>query len=130
VVVACMALTLIAAACGDDDDGAASDDTNVEDCNVVLAAFSDIEVTSDAPEVGEEISDVYKDTLREVVDNLENLDLQSDEVRAAVASLIDFANEVIDADTWSEEFETSAPASLTPLTEACAAAVAGTPTGT
>ena len=65
-----------------------------------------------------------------IVDDLENLDLQTDEVRDAVGSLVDFANEVIDADTWSEEFDTSAQASFTPLTEACAAAIAEVPTST
>ncbi len=102
-----------------------------EDCQAVVAAFADIEATPDVPEeVGEEISDEYKDTLRGIVDDLENLDLQTDEVRDAVGSLVDFANEVIDADTWSEEFDTSAQASFTPLTEACAAAIAEVPTST
>jgi hypothetical protein len=101
-----------------------------EDCDAVVAAFSDIEAAPDDPEVGEEISDEYKDSLREVVGDLENLDLQTDEVRDAVGSLVDFANEVIDADTWSEESETSAQASFTPLTDACAAALAEVPTST
>jgi hypothetical protein len=100
------------------------------DCETVVAAFSEIEAAPDDPDVGEEISDEYKDSLRGVVDDLENLDLQTDEVRDAVASLVDFANEVIDADTWSEEFETSAQASFTPLTDACAAAIAEVPTST
>jgi hypothetical protein len=137
LLAACAALILVAAACGDDDDDAASDDTSAatiaegaspdlaEDCQAVVAAFADIEATPDVPEeVGEEISDEYTDALRGIVDDLESVDLQTDEVRDAVGSLVDFANEVIDADTWSEEFDTSAQASLTPLTEACAIAIA------
>ena len=65
-----------------------------------------------------------------IVDDLEDLDLETDEVRDAVDSLVDFANEVIDADTWTEELDTSAQASITPLTEACAAAIAEVPTST
>jgi hypothetical protein len=142
---ACATLTLLVAGCGDDDDDAASDGTSAatiaasadsasselaEDCQTVAASLSDIEATPAAPEVGGEISDEYKEALRGIVDDLENLDLQTPEVRDAVGSLIDFANEVIDADTWSEEFDTSAQASFTPLTEACAAALAGVPTST
>jgi hypothetical protein len=115
------------AACGDDE-GATTDEASADDCRVVLAALADIGVTPAAPEVGEEISDDYKDTLRGIVDHLESVDVQSGEVSAAVASLVGFADEVIAAATWSQEFETSAQASLTPLTEVCAAALEAAPT--
>ena len=77
-------------------------DAQAADC----AAFGELsESLSDveAPEVGEEISDEYKDEARSAIEQLEDLDLQTDEADAARDSLIDDINEVIDADEMTEE---------------------------
>ena len=59
----------------------------------------------DDPEVGEEISDEYKDFLQGVIDDLEDVDLETDEVQGARDAFVDFGNEVLDSDTWSDELE-------------------------
>lgn len=61
--------------------------------------------TADAPAVGEAVTDEYKDSLREAVEALEDIDLQSDEGDAARDSLVDDLNTAIDADTWTEELQ-------------------------
>jgi hypothetical protein len=158
LLAACAALTLIAAACGDDDDDAASNDTSAEtiaapagggtaaaeptlpgsgadeeqvaDCEAVATVLIDIGEGPTAPDVGEEISDEYKDALSGALESLEGVELQTDEVQAGVDALLDFGNEVLEADTWTEELDEAANESLTPLTNVCAATFAEVPTGT
>ena len=79
----------------------------VADCEVVGEFVQGQDEGPGAPEVGEEISDDYKDFLQGVVDDLEDLDLETDEVQAGVDALVDFANEALDADTWTDELSTA-----------------------
>jgi hypothetical protein len=159
LLAACAALTLIAAACGDDDDDAASSDTSTEtiaapagggtdaaaeptlpgsgasdeqvaDCEAVASALIDIGEGPTAPDVGEEISDEYKDALSGALESLEGVELQTDEVQAGVDALLDFGNEVLEADTWTEDLDEAATESITPLTNVCAATFAEIPTST
>lgn len=59
----------------------------------------------DAPAAGEEISDDYRDAIRGSAEEIEALDLASDEGRAARDSLVDGLNTVADADTMTEELQ-------------------------
>ena len=59
----------------------------------------------DAPAVGEEISDEYKDEARSAIEQLEELDLQSDEAQAAHDSLVDDINTMVDANTMTDELQ-------------------------
>ena len=62
--------------------------------------------------------------MQELIDAVEDVDLQTDEVQSAVDSVVDFGNELIDADTWTEEIQADSQDAFTPLTEACAATFA------
>ena len=94
------------------DTGAATGDTaaieisdeQAADC----AAFEELNESLpdvDAPAVGEEITDEYKDEARSAIEQLEDLDLQSDEAQAARDSLVDDINTVVDADTMTDELQ-------------------------
>jgi hypothetical protein len=149
LLAACAAVTLAAAACGDDDDDASGDsalasnavataaesptasaggeiDPEVaEDCQALVSALS--EVTEDGPAdpaVGEEISDEYKDAVQSLVDAINEVDLQSEEVQSAVDQQLDVAEDILDADEWTEELQTATQDATTPLTEVCAPALA------
>ena len=76
----------------------------------------------DAPAVGEEITEEYKDDARSAIEQLEDLDLQSDEGQAARDSLVDDINELVDADTMTEELQAlGASEELIAFGEICAA---------
>ena len=80
----------------------------------------------DVPAVGEEINDEYKDDARSAIEQLEDLDLQSDEAQAARDSLVDDINAVVDADTMTEELPAlGASEELIAFGEICAAGAAG-----
>ncbi len=78
----------------------------------------------DDPAVGDEIPDDYKDAVQELVDAIEGADLETDEVQSAADSLVDSGNQVIDADTWTEELQTETQDAFTPLGEICASTFA------
>jgi hypothetical protein len=103
------------------------------DCQLVFEtlqeATADVDLQGD-PEVGGEISDEYKDGVQSLVDAAEDLELSSDEVQEGVDALVAFGNEVIDADTWTEEMQTASQDAFTPLTNACASAFAQMATAT
>ncbi len=102
----------------------------VADCQAVVTAGSGVVGEEpDAPAVGEEISDEYKDFVESVRDTLEDIDLETDEVQAAVDEQIDFANDILDADEWTEELQTQGENVFAPLTEVCAATFATSATG-
>ena len=85
-------------------------------------SLPDVEV----PAVGEEVDDEYKDDARSAIEQLEELDLQSDEAQAARDSLIDDINAVIDADTMTEELAAlGASEELIAFGEICAAGAGG-----
>jgi hypothetical protein len=93
----------------------------VADCQAVGEFILGQGEGPDGPSVDEEISDDYKDFLEGVRDGLEDLDLETDEVQSAVDSLVDFSNEAVDADTWTEELESEGVEAFGPLNDACAA---------
>ena len=115
------------------DTGAATGDTaaveisdeQAADC----AAFEELNESLpdvDAPAVGEEISDEYKDEARSAIEQLEDLDLQSDEAQAARDSLVDDINAVVDADTMTDELQAlGASEELIAFGQICAAGAAG-----
>ena len=84
----------------------------------------------DAPDdpVGEEIPDEYKDAVQgsSTPRGRRPADRRG---AAAVDALVDSANEVIDADTWTDELQTRAGCRSTPLTQVCAATFATSATG-
>ena len=129
-MVACAALAVTVAACGDDDDASgdaalstvepapeatpadvaadtaaeASDDV-IADCEAfeaVIREQSDVE----PPEMGDEISGEFEDSIRSIVDDFEGLDLSSDEGESARDSFVDDLNTLADADTMTEELQT------------------------
>lgn len=129
-LAACAALAITIAACGDDD-GTAPDDTTpagtadagqgtagmvsppesmavsddvVADCQMFESLVDGLPEI-DAPAVGEEISDDYRDAIRGSADGIEVLDLVSDEGRAARDSLVEGLDAVADADTMTEELQ-------------------------
>ena len=80
----------------------------------------------DAPDVGEELTDDYKDEARSAIEQLEDLDLQSDEGRAARESLVDDMNELLDADTMTEELQTlGASDEIVTFGQICASSLGG-----
>jgi hypothetical protein len=150
VLAACAAVTLVAAACGDDDDasddtaaatnvvepeasptgtaGSATDPEVAADCQALVSALSDVAEDGPAdPTLGEEISDEYKDAVRSLLDAIDEVDLQSDEVQAAVDQQRQVAEDILDADEWTEELQT-ATQEVTPLAEVCAGALAASST--
>ena len=100
-------------------------DEQAADC----AAFEELNESLpdvDPPAVGEEISDEYKDEARSAIEQLEELDLQSDEAQAARDSLVDDINQLVDADTMTEELQAlGASEELIAFGEICAARAAG-----
>ncbi len=79
-----------------------------EDVAADCEAFTELGAslsTVETPEVGDEISDEYRDSLHEAIDALEGLDLESDEGKDARDSLVDDLNTAADADTWTEELQ-------------------------
>ncbi len=103
--------------------GSVSEDV-AADCQAIQDLSESLS-TADAPALGDEISDEYKDSLREALDALEDVDLQSDEGDAARDSLVDDLNTAIDADTWTEELQAlGASEELTTFGAMCAAALA------
>jgi hypothetical protein len=109
--------------------GAGASPEQASDCQVLFAALSEVISATDPPDlnVGDEISDEYKDAIQSLVDALDGLELETDEVRAAVDSLADYANEVLNSDTWTEELEAGSQEATTPLTNLCAATLAESP---
>jgi len=100
--------------------GSVSEDV-AADCQAIQD-LSESLPTADAPALGDEITDEYKDSLREAVDALEDIDLQSDRGDAARDSLVDDLNTAIDADTWTEELQAlGASEELTTFGAMCAA---------
>ena len=78
------------------------------------------------PDVGEEITDEYKDDARDAIEQLEGLDLQSEEGQAAIDSLIDDINTLVDADTMTEELQSlGASEELLAFGQICAAGAGG-----
>jgi hypothetical protein len=100
-------------------------DEQAADC----AAFEELNESLpdvDPPAVGEEISDEYKDEARSAIEQLEELDLQSDEAQAARDSLVDDVNQLVDADTMTEELQAlGASEELIAFGQICAARAAG-----
>jgi hypothetical protein len=100
-------------------------DEQAADC----AAFEELNESLpdvDPPAVDEEISDEYKDEARSAIEQLEELDLQSDEAQAARDSLVDDINQLVDADTMTEELQAlGASEELIAFGEICAAGAAG-----
>ncbi len=96
----------------------------VADCQAVGEFIQDQGEGPDGPTVDDEISDDYKDFLEGVRDGLEDLDLETDEVQTAVDTLVDFSNEVVDADTWTAELESQGVDAFVPLNDVCAATLA------
>ena len=93
----------------------AADCTNIFD---QLQGFD--EEAPEDPEVGDELTDEYKDFLQSAIDQIEDVDVETDEVQAGVDSFVEFAEEVIDSDTWTEELETRSATAIEPLGTACA----------
>ena len=88
----------------------------VADCQAIFNAAPTIaDDVPDDPAVGDEIPDEYKDAVQELVDAIEDADLETDEVQSAADALVDSGNEVIDADTWTEELQTETQDAFTPL---------------
>ena len=105
--------------------GGEADSDVAADCQALASALS--EVTEDGPAdpaVGEEISDEYKDAIQSLVDAINDVDLQSDEVQSAVDQQLEVAEDILDADEWTEELQTATQDASTPLTEVCAPALA------
>ncbi len=50
-------------------------------------------------------------------------------MQSAVDSVVESGNELIDADTWTEELQTDSQDAFTPLTQVCAATFATSATG-
>ena len=100
-------------------------DEQAADC----AAFEELNESLpdvDPPAVGEEITDDYKDEARSAIEQLEELELQSDEAQAARDSLVDDINQLVDADTMTEELQAlGASEELVAFGEICAANAAG-----
>jgi len=102
--------------------GSVSEDV-AADCQAIQDLSESLS-TADAPAVGEAVTDEYKDSLREAVEALEDIDLQSDEGDAARDSLVDDLNTAIDADTWTEELQAlGASEEMTTFGAMCAAAL-------
>jgi hypothetical protein len=144
LLAACAALTFVAAACGDDDDDASGDTAPATvaaqaddgptasaggeavsevaaDCQALVSALSEVAEDGPAdPAVGDEITDEYKDAVQSLVDAIDDVDLQSDEVQAAVDQQLEVAEDILDADEWTEELQTATQDASTPLTEVCA----------
>jgi hypothetical protein len=91
----------------------------IADCQAVLELLEAQDEPPDVPEVGDELSDDYRDFLEGVVEDLEDLDLQTDEVQSAVDALVDFSNEVLDEGTLTEELDTQGDEATVPFIEAC-----------
>ena len=100
-------------------------DEQAADC----AAFEELNESLpdvDPPAVGEEITDEYKDDARSAIEQLEELELQSDEAQAARDSLVDDINQLVDADTMTEELQALGTSEeLIAFGEICAANAAG-----
>lgn len=71
------------------------------DCEEIAGTIGD--EPPDQPEIGNEISDDFKDFIRATIDDLEALDLESDEGEAARDSFVEDLNTLADADTMTEE---------------------------
>jgi hypothetical protein len=110
--------------------GSGASPAQAADCQAVGQAVLEFEDSPPDPEVGEEISDEYKDAFRPAVEALEDLELETDEVQAAVDSLIDFGNQILDSDTWTEDIDAGAEEATTPLFNLCAATLAAMTTNT
>jgi hypothetical protein len=91
----------------------------IADCQAVLDFLEAQGDPSDVPEVGDELSDDYREFLEGVVEDLEDLDLQTDEVQSAVDALVDFSNDVLDEGTLTEELDAQGDEATTPFIEAC-----------
>jgi hypothetical protein len=133
LIAACAALAVTAVACGDDDDAAsgdtaprgdgagaetepstapsADDPELAADCATLFAFTEDEMQTAEvfALREGDEITDEHREQVDELIGQLEDLDLQSDEGQDARDLLVDLANEVRDtgevtADLGSEQF--------------------------
>ena len=139
LIAACAALAVTAVACGDDDDDASGDISPAPspsgddpelaaDCATLFAFTEDEMQTAEVFTLseGDEITDEHRDQVDELIGQLEDLDLQSDEGQDARDLLVDLANEIRDtdevtADLGSEqfaEFESFATACIPYLVEA------------
>jgi hypothetical protein len=110
--------------------GGDATEEQVADCQLIAGSLQDALANAPAdPGIDEEISDEYKDYLQNATDELDDLDLSTDEVQAGVDSVVDFGNEVIDADTWTEELNTASQDAFTPLLSVCGATFASSAAG-
>ena len=86
------------------------------DCNVMQSAFAaSPDITT--PEVGDELTDEYRDFANEQIQLLDDLDLQTDEAKDARDALLDAVRASLEEDTYTEP---SIPEDLTTFGQHCA----------
>ena len=77
------------------------DDAEVlADCQALQTALGE---PLDAPEVGGEITDEYRDQLDGARQTLDDLDLETDDAVAARDALVDMINQIAESDTMTQE---------------------------
>ena len=70
-------------------------------------------------DTGDEITDEYREQVDELIGELEELDLETDEAQDARDALVDVANEFLDADEISEDLGSEQFAEFETFTTTC-----------
>ena len=80
------------------------------DCTEMQTVFAE-STGPDTPEIGDEITDEYRDAVNEQIGLIEDVDLNTDLAQDAREALVDWAREQLEGDTYTEEMDNAEPPS-------------------